>query len=386
MISKNTIWYQIIIDRFAGFKSADGDDQPKFIGGNMKGIIDKLDYLSDLGVDVLVLSPFTKSAAYHGYHVVDYELVDPHFGNWDDLKNLIHLARLKNIKIIADFVPNHCSEHHPYFIDSQHNKNSKYKYWFYYKNWPDNYLCFMHHSDLPKLNMNNPEAADYFLQIAITWCRMGIDGLRIDHVIGLPDNFIKRLSTILKSINPDFFLIGEAWMGGLKYKYLNTLGIRGKHQIWKSMNPQLAVQQHYESLLDGVYDFNKHYYIVSQLFNNENYKQVEESVSNFNHLYSDNYFLPVFLDNHDLNRYYFLCEQNKKKYIRTLNILINQKQPVLLYYGNEIPLTQKNVLTGNVPHSDLNVRQAMQWDISDKTFYDLVKNLIKDFKQFHGNS
>ena len=383
MISKNTIWYHIFIDRFAGFKSADGDDKPKFIGGNIKGIIDKLDYFADLGIDVLLLSPFSKSSVYHGYHTVDYESVDPHFGDWNDLKNLIHLAHSKNIKIIADFVPNHCSYNHPYFIDSQLNKSSKYKYWFYYKNWPENYLCFLNHRDLPKLNLHNPETANYLMQIAIKWCRMGIDGIRIDHVIGLPDDFIKRLSTVLKSINNDFILIGEAWLDGIKYKYLNTLGFKGKHRIRKSKNPQLEIQQHYDGILDGVLNFDFQSKLVSLVSNNKTIKQIHKSIKIDKGLYSSDYLLPVFLDNHDLNRFFYLCGNNMHKYMNTLEAIFTIEQPTVLYYGSEIPLTQKKLLSAEIPHADLMARQAMHWDKLNNELIIRLKQLIKQKKQLY---
>ena len=73
-----------------------------------------------------MISPFYKCSEYHGYHVTDFFEIDPRFGTINDLKKLIEITHKLNIKIIADFVPNHCSNMHPYFIDAQKNKNSKY--------------------------------------------------------------------------------------------------------------------------------------------------------------------------------------------------------------------------------------------------------------------
>ena len=380
LISQNSIWYQILIDRFAGFNSTDGDNQPKFIGGNIKGIIDKLEYLVNLGIDTLLLSPFTCTTAYHGYHVIDYENVDPHFGDWNDLKNLIHLAHESNIKIIADFVPNHCSKHHPYFIESQYDKNSNYKNWFHYKQWPENYLCFLQHSELPKFNLNHPETADYFMQIALNWCRAGIDGIRIDHVIGVPDNFLIRLRKLLKSVNPEFLLIGEAWYGAMKYKYLNTLGIQGKHRIWKNKNAQLLVQQHYDGILDGVFDFNEHYNLVNQIINNKHVKADSKLTFKNSKLYSKEYILPIFLDNHDLNRFFYLCNNNLEKYLQGLTAIFSFDQPIVLYYGTEIPLTQKKLISAEISHSDLMARQAMTWNLMNTELTNKIKQLINQKK------
>ena len=77
---KNAIIYHILIDRFAGFTSTDNWDKPMFLGGNIKGIIKKLPYLKDLGIDTIWISPFYKTSAYHGYHITDFYQVDSHFG------------------------------------------------------------------------------------------------------------------------------------------------------------------------------------------------------------------------------------------------------------------------------------------------------------------
>lgn len=129
----NSVVYQIFIDRFAGFESTEGWTRPKFIGGDLQGIIDKLDYIEELGVDVIWISPFYETSAYHGYHITDYFSVEPNFGTEEDLEELIEEVHSRDMKIIADFVPNHCSWEHPYFIDAQENEDSKYRDWFYFK-------------------------------------------------------------------------------------------------------------------------------------------------------------------------------------------------------------------------------------------------------------
>ncbi len=117
--------YHIFIDRFAGFHDTKNWDSPVFLGGTIKGIIDKLPYLRDLGITTLWISPFYTTSAYHGYHITDFYQVDPHFGTQDDIKELIRESHDSNLHIIADFVPNHCSKEHPFFKEAQHDKNSQ---------------------------------------------------------------------------------------------------------------------------------------------------------------------------------------------------------------------------------------------------------------------
>ncbi|MDG6219386.1 MAG: alpha-amylase family glycosyl hydrolase [Candidatus Thermoplasmatota archaeon] len=112
---KKAVIYQILIDRFAGYDPKKNWKKPQFIGGNLKGIIDSLSYLKNLGVNAIWISPFYKTSAYHGYHITDFYKVDPHFGNKNDLKRLIDLIHQNDMYIIADFVPNHVSKYHPFF-------------------------------------------------------------------------------------------------------------------------------------------------------------------------------------------------------------------------------------------------------------------------------
>ena len=106
---KNAIIYHIFIDRFAGFSKKEGWNRPDFLGGNIRGIINKLHYLKELGVNTLWISPFYETSAYHGYHLTNFFRVEPRFGTLKDIKELVEKVHELDVKIIADFVPNHCS-------------------------------------------------------------------------------------------------------------------------------------------------------------------------------------------------------------------------------------------------------------------------------------
>ena len=103
--------YHIMIDRFAGC-----DPKRKercFKGGNLKGIIGKLDYIQALGCTGILLTPFYKTNEYHGYHITDYEQVDEHFGTWDNVAGLVKAVHKRGMTITADFVANHCHISNP---------------------------------------------------------------------------------------------------------------------------------------------------------------------------------------------------------------------------------------------------------------------------------
>ena len=89
---KDSIIYQILIDRFAGFKKKENWDKPQFLGGNLRGITEKLPYLKELGINTIWITPFYKCSEYHGYHITDFFKVDQNFGTIDDLKELINSA------------------------------------------------------------------------------------------------------------------------------------------------------------------------------------------------------------------------------------------------------------------------------------------------------
>lgn len=229
---KNAVIYHILIDRFAGFKSAKNWENPEFLGGNIKGITEKLPYLKEIGINTIWISPFYKTSSYHGYHVTDYFEVDPHFGTTNDVKELIESIHELDMRIIADFVPNHCSKEHPYFKEAQRDKNSEYKEWFYFVNWPNDYLSFLSIKDIPKINLNNTNARNYIINAAKHWLSLGFDGYRLDHVIGPSHDFWRQFRQEIKEIFPQAVLIGEAWMKGIKFNELKTLNIKHKLLKW----------------------------------------------------------------------------------------------------------------------------------------------------------
>ncbi len=231
---KQAVIYHIFIDRFAGFHSTKNWDQPIFLGGTIRGIIEKLPYLLDLGVTTLWISPFYNTSAYHGYHITDFYQVDPRFGTREDIKELIRQSHKNNLHIIADFVPNHCSKDHPFFKEAQQDKNSQYKDWFTFTNWPDEYLCFLSIKDIPKLNLSNPPTQDHIINAAKYWLSLGFDGFRLDHVIGPSHEFWEHFTKEIKNQFPNTVLIGEAWMMGIKRHELRTLQVRNRYLKWLS--------------------------------------------------------------------------------------------------------------------------------------------------------
>jgi len=378
---KDAIIYQILIDRFAGFKSNESD-KPIFIGGNINGIINKLSYIKDLGINTIWLSPFYKTTEYHGYHITDFMQVEPRFGTLDDLKRLITMCHQMDLRIISDFIPNHCSNKHPFFQEAIKSRDSRYHNWFYFNKWPDNYHCFLKNKDLPKLNLQNIKTRDYICNTANYWLSQGIDGFRLDHVIGLKHSFLKHLKKITKNKYTDSVLIGEAWLGGINLEIIKTINIKHKIIRWLFGTSQDNIQKDYYNVLDGILDFKfqqimKEYIAHSDIFNNS----LQEELNTHFSKYPDDYYVVTFLDNHDMNRFLFDCNNNIEKLKIAAKIQFKLCHPLIIYYGTEVGMTQNKSVWERRPHADIEVRQPMNWDNQDKELLVFYKNLIKGHSQ-----
>lgn len=242
--AKGNIIYHIFVDRFNradGVKtkrkyrlhesfsespevvSADGkyyaDD---FFGGNFNGIREKLDYLEELGVGIIYLSPIFKAYSNHRYDTGDYLKVDELLGTEDDFKRLLDAAHEKGMKIILDGVFNHSGVDSLYFnkfgtydsLGAYQSKSSPYYDWYYFKKFPDEYACWWGCDNVPDLNKSNKDyRALVFGKNGVVekWQKLGADGWRLDVVDELPIDFVNLLIKKIKSVNKDALVIGEVW-------------------------------------------------------------------------------------------------------------------------------------------------------------------------------
>jgi len=381
---KNAIIYHILIDRFAGFNSTENWDKPTFLGGNIKGIIEKLPYLKKLGINTLWISPFYKTNTYHGYHITDFYQVDPHYGTLEDIKKLIKIVHKYDMRIIADFVPNHCSKNHPFFQDAQQNIKSKYRQWFYFTKWPNEYLSFLSIIDLPKINLNYPPARKHIIDAAKHWLNIGFDGYRLDHIIGPSHNFWKHFIKEIKKEYPHAILIGEAWMQGIKFNELRTINIRWKFLKWLFRASSDNLLKEYILELDGVLDFRLQELLKENIArgNASQPKKLYKKVRRHFRKYPDNYFLNTFLDNHDMNRFLFECKNDKEKLKQAATLQFSIDQPATIYYGTEIGMNQEKSIWEFPAHGDLQARQPMNWKQQDKELLSFYKKLIEQKKRF----
>ena len=248
---KDAIFYQIFPDRFARSDKnparilpfEDWDSAPTtygFKGGDLYGVVEKLDYLQALGINAIYFNPIFASASNHRYHTFDYYNVDPLLGGNEALKKLLKEAHKRNIRVILDGVFNHASRgfwqfHHVLEVGAA----SPYKNWFYFdserlnghKHWgayPSAHEQKLLHSEdslnaigykawwnlpaLPKFNTNDSAVREFLFDVAEYWIKFGIDGWRLDVPAEIDDDeFWREFRRRVRKINPDAYIVGEIW-------------------------------------------------------------------------------------------------------------------------------------------------------------------------------
>ena len=370
--------YQVMVDRFANTTEMKPDrGENEFLGGTLNGIRDKLPYLQTMGVNCLWLSPFYQTVAYHGYHITNFDEVDPHFGTLADLKSLVDDCHRRGMKIIADWVPNHCSTQHPFFQAALKDKDCPYREWFYFNKSTNSYRCFLHYPELAKFNLNNPIARHYMLNNARYWLSLGLDGFRIDHAIGPRMGFWKALRRLVDKEFPEVVLLGEVWGAGIAPADFSTLGMLHKQRRRRWGINQQELQLDYEKVFHGVLDF--HFaHLLRTHFSKQGKVNADlraACLAHFSLGYSSSFLPVLFLDNHDLDRFLFECKVKKARLEKALSFLFSFPYPRVIYYGTEALMTQHQSIHLPLPNADLQARQPMEWKSVDPKMVNHIHQL-----------
>jgi alpha-amylase len=224
------VYYEVFV---RSFQDSDGDGI-----GDFQGVMQRLDYLQELGITGIWLMPIHPSPSYHGYDVTDYYAVNPDYGTMDDFKALLRGARERNIKIILDLVVNHTSDQHPWF-EAAKNNDPQYRDYYSWSEtdlgwkgtsgapaWHETtsgYYLGLFWSGMPDLNFRNPAVGEEIKKVAKFWLDRGVAGFRVDaiqHLVETDGNirntsetfaWLKDFQAFIKSVNPEAFLLGETW-------------------------------------------------------------------------------------------------------------------------------------------------------------------------------
>lgn len=380
--------YHIMVDRFNG-KWIESHNGNHFMGGTLQGIMEKLDYIRGMGFTAVWLSPVTCSSGYHGYHITDFRKIDSHFGTMEDFDRLIHSAHNLGMRVIVDFVPNHCSVHHPVFQEALHDESSPSRRYFYFgRKYKDRYKCFLHYRDLPKINLDNPDARRYMIDVARMYCEHQVDGLRIDHAVGPSFRFWDRMMGELKKDYPNVVFFGEVWASGISKRDFDTIHFRSrereKYYRANGLNQEMN-QLDYVGVLDGVLDFEYREMVVSQLRQGNHIlgnSRLEDAVKSHFDKYPDDFKLILFLDNHDLDRVLFECHGNETLMLEAMEFSLQWNRPFVMYYGTEQRMKNDVTIFDGTPYADLRVRECMDWSLQpERTLYYEIRDMVERSKR-----
>lgn len=362
---RGAVFYQIFVDRFRvgnidkdiSYVNMRWGDKPtphSFAGGDLQGIIEKLDYLKDLGVNAIYLTPIFLSKSNHKYDIENYKQIDPTFGTMEDFKELVSEAHKRKMRIVLDAVFNHCSKDMMQFQDVlKYGRMSRYFHWFLiHGDKPNlekmNYECFASCNYMPKLNTANEEVQNFLLDIALFWIREAdIDGWRLDVSDEVSHDFWRKFRQEVKAAKEDCVIIGENWHDA--YSYL--------------MGDQ------YDSIMN--YAFTK---ACLDYFAHDNFsaEQMAEKLNGIlmRNTAPVNHMMLNLLDSHDTHRFYTEVSKDKAKMLCAIALEVVFPGATCLYYGTEI-CTEG----GYDPDS----RRCFNWNKEewDMDFFHEVQNLLK---------
>ena len=363
--------YHLLIDRFNGGWQIPPKSENIFCGGTLQGVTEKLDYIKELGFNAIMLSPIFKTANYHGYHTLNFDEVDPHYGTWEDYQQLLDQAHDKGLKIICDFVPNHCWYEAPMFQESLLKNGGKHRDWFWYKNDDsDEFESFLGFGDLPKFNLKNPEVADFMIEKAERLVRMGVDAFRIDHALGQPHEFLKRFRESMQAIRSDIVVFGEVWAFGIGPQMASQLFFKTDARLQEFLAQdskpfsQDALQADYTDTLDGVLDFAYRDLLLEEIHAGRGIKgnaTLKSKIEAHFAKYPENFKLVLFLDNHDTDRFMFDCHDDVNLLQEAIDLTMELPRPFSMLYGTEQLMTIDKTIVNAEPYADLRVRNCMDW-------------------------
>lgn len=345
--------YFVLIDRFFNAQNdinpIDLKDPVAWHGGDLEGVRQKLDWLANMGITKIWLSPvftaasenFFGNAAFHAYWTYDLNTIDTHFGTENDLLNLAQTAQSKGIGIILDFVVNHVGYGSP-LVEQKPD-------WFNpaltIEDWNDPIqLTQRQVHGLPDLNQDNPEVYDYIMKAAHKWIGLpNIAGYRLDAVKHVDLKFWTKFNTAMQAQNPNLMLLGEYFDGDPKK--VDDIQKAGK--------------------FTHLFDFPLTFALRDVFCEHKSVANLASVISN-DRFYTAPNQMVTFIDNHDMPRFISLCQNDTAAMGRALRVLLAWRGIPSLYYGTETPLAGAKEPDNR---ADMDFQKA--------EYYKLIQNALK---------
>ena len=364
----DTVFYEIFV---RSFYDSDGDGI-----GDFNGITAKLDYLKELGVTGLWLMPIHPSPSYHGYDVTDYYAVNPQYGTLDDFKRLLAEAHARGLRVIIDFVLNHTSDEHPWFVASR-DPTSPYRNWYVWsKTNPDSHwrvaysgFYYGYFGDgLPDLNYRNPAVTQEMQNVARFWLEeVAVDGLRLDAAKYLIEDgaliqnsdsthaWYREFRTFYRQFKPDALTVAE---------------------VWDQVNPAAAGAYTQGDQLDLAFDFE----LAEAFLNSVRVGRADQALQAL--AADEEIFRPLqfatFLANHDQSRAISQLRNQIESAKTAATLLLTAPGVPFIYYGEEIGMT------GVQQEGDRQMRTPMQWTAEAQSGFTAARpwfSVNKDYAQ-----
>jgi glycosidase len=360
---KAGITYEIFVQ---SFNDSNGDGI-----GDLNGVTEKLDYVSELGANAIWFMPIMPSPSYHKYDVTDYKAIHPDYGTIDDFKKLLKEAHQRDIKIVIDLIINHTSSEHPWFLESKKGRNNPYRDYYVWaqkdtiadfiekkvitldsdniRQWHDpgfgeDYYYGFFIGGMPDLNFDNPKLRQEIYDIGRFWLEeVGVDGFRLDaakHIY--PDDraddnheFWKDFRAEMTKIKPDVYLVGEVY---------------DKKEVVAPFLPGLP----------ALFNFDFHYTLIESLNKMDGMLLVnkEKEILDFYQSITTDFIDATISSNHDQPRLLNELNSDSKKYKQAIAILMSMPGAPYIYYGEEIGML------GLKP--DEQIREPFLWDIQSQ--------------------
>lgn len=327
---RDEIVYFLLTDRFhdgdaTNNVGVDKSNIDRWHGGDLQGLIDKLDYIKSTGATAMWITPtmanqdsFVDTDGYHGYWVTDYFKVDKHLGDMAKFKELVDKAHEKGLKVILDMPLNHVGWEHPMYKGNGDTPGGDKYDWFHHngdvKDWDNDWQlenCSIF--GLPDLAQEKPEVARYLIDAAKFWVDTGVDGFRLDAVRSVPLSFWKQFDQeIHQYAGKDFLLIGEYFHGDpTRYK-----SFKG-------------------SDMDALVDYPLYYTIEETFAKGASMKDLADRLDQANANYPNPDTMGVFLDNHDTERFLTQAGGDTDKLKLALAFSMTVNRMPIHYYGTE---------------------------------------------------
>ncbi|MGB9357346.1 MAG: glycoside hydrolase family 13 protein [Acidimicrobiia bacterium] len=369
---QDAVFYQIFPDRFAKSERVrkpvnlePWDSPPTFHGykgGDLLGVAEHLDWLTDLGITAIYFNPIFRSASNHRYHTHDYYRVDPILGTDKAFDELLAACHERGIRVILDGVFNHSSRGFFRFHDVLENgEQSPYVGWFHISGFPlnpydmdepANYDAWWGMRALPRFNTDNAEARDYLMRVGEYWAERGIDGWRLDvpEEIQTP-GFWEEFRERTRAVNPDLYIVGEIWSEASAFINDGTRFDGTMNYPFTTATIAFAVGDR----LDASTMMDNPHYGVAPALDGSGYRHRIEWLLNH---YPEAATLANLnlLDSHDTARILSIASGDEDSVLLSLALLLTFPGAPSIYYGSEIGLE------GGV---DPDCRRSFPWDYED---------------------